>query len=1849
MLSAYCSSGTPGTGTGGAGMSNSPDASMGGGPLGPTGGDTSMSAAGSPDASVSEDTTPPTFDGLTKATALGETQVNVIWSPATDDITAPESIAYRLYLGDGSAPDMSAPFLTTPAGATGATVSGLKAAHDYQFTAHAVDQAGNEDANTVVVKASTPDRTQPVFGGISTVVSTSPYTLRVTWNPATDNTVTPVTYQVFVSTTQGAEDYAKPTLTTKAGATGTDITVPTDLTNYFVVVRAVDASGNSDTNKKELTVTTLDGTPPVFAGATSAKTLGTSITVKWDAALDNKDPTSTPYLYYNVYQSTSAGGEDFSKPTFSTVLGATAFTAIGLNVSTTYYFVVRSVDNSKNEDANKVEVSSLTAKSADITPPTFAGLANMANGLTDTSITLQWQPAVDDFTLGDDIVYDIFLSGTPGSEGSIPAYSTTGKDACQGNPCGFQLQNLAPQTIQYAIVRARDQAGNEDSNKIEKLATTLPDTFPPAFAGLVLATSTGPQSVSLSWAAATDDVSPASKIFYTVYQSTSAGTENFVSPVATTALGATQVVIGSLQPNVKYFFVVRATDEHGNRDSNTIEKFVTTDPDTLPPTFAGAIGAAAQSPTSILVSWNPASDDVSTAGQIQYDVYVATSSGGENFATPSFSSTAGATSCLVSTGFQPNTPYFFVVRARDAYGNSDSNKTEVTTSTKPDISAPAFAGASSLSGATNTTLTVNWAAALDNVTPPANIKYRVCYSVTAGACGTNFTIAATVTGGLFYTATGLAANTGYYFVVHADDAAGNRDINTTERAGSTTADTTAPIFVTGLTNATAQGPTSILLNWSAASDNVTPSSGIVYDVYQAAGTGLENLGGSPSYTSTAGSLSFLVTSLKPNTPYFFVVRARDGAGNRDTNAIERSATTLPDATAPSFGGVTGVTVVSETSLTANWIAASDDTNNASALVYRVCWSTSATACTTSFVVNGTSLPGALSFTAINLTPNTQYYFVVRSEDTYGNRDASTVVASATTKADVSAPLFGGATNVSGATVSTLTVNWNAASDNVTPPASIQYQVCMTTVSGNCAGTLFTASKTVTGALSSQFTLLTVSTNYYFVVRAVDAVGNSDGNSTQVSGSTVNDVTPPSFLGITSAVATNATTITLGWTAASDNVSSPAQLVYDIYQSSTPGGESFAAPTYTTAAGATSYSVGSLTPTTKYYFVARARDQAGNRDSNGTEGSATTQADISAPSFGGLTSVDTATASTLTLHWTAALDDSTAPANILYDICWSTSNGGCQNAGFSVLKTSAAGATSSIVTLLTPNTTYYFVVRARDAYTNRDTNSVQVSGMTITDTVPPTFGGITSLSNATVTSLQANWAAATDNATTTANIVYDVCWSTSSTTCQTSFSALATTPAGALNYTATGLTPSTTYFFVVRARDQANIRDANTNQLSAATSVDSTPPVFAGATSVSNPTITSLQVNWALATDVGTPQANLQYLICWSSSSTACSSGFSAMATVGSSTSYIASGLTPNTTYFFVVRARDSSPIPNVDSNVVVRSGVTSKDLIAPTGGIASSISNQTFTSFRVSFTQAIDNYSSAGNIEYGVCWSTDPASCTSSFVAPSPVTGSPLFKDITGLSMGTQYYVLVRAVDEFGNVSPNVTQISGSTLADTTPPTFNGTPTATQVIFPATSLSVSWAAASDNFWPAANIKYELCVAAVPNAQLCAGTNWTTAGSTLPGVTNFTLTNLTRRTQYYVMVRAVDGSNLTGSDGNSTIATTATSFANDINPTFFTGSGKCTGCHAWTYGTTVNQPSGYTAACGGGGALSIVLPGSPLNSYMYRKINTLGTTATPFTSCPDAYANGQMPNGGPFLDAPTIAIMYDWILQGANNN
>ena len=558
--------------------------------------------------------------------------------------------------------------------------------------------------------------------------------------------------------------------------------------------------------------------------------------------------------------------------------------------------------------------------------------------------------------------------------------------------------------------------------------------------------------------------------------------------------------------------------------------------DTTPPTFQGATGVEkADVEDRVRVLWSAASDDVSPEKRIAYRVYRAMESGAQDFGRgrrcgdpdPSKSPTelaklpcyvtsgSGATSALVRDVI-PAHPFFFVARAVDEAGNEDDNATEVTAQTD-DTTSPEFGGVRGVSVASATSLRVTWGPGYDVASSDAELKFRVYAAAGKDPDPSkDDPILESGAGEHEAVVTGLDPLTAYRVIVRAVDPTGNEDANV-RILGATTPEGIPPTF-DGVSHALEQGlgddkKGRVRVFWAPATDNVTDSANILYDVYQS----LRQRGETftrPTYTSTPGASSMLVSGLEPGTRYYYVVRARDVGGNRDANIKEISVVTRTlDQTAPNFTGISNATSVTPTSVDLTWGRATDAVSNQQAgityLIY-VSETTPVDTAGTPFMV----VQGATSVTVGGLLSGKAYHFAAKARDQAGNITAATAERSATTlpadAADTVAPDFSAAalqvvTDKTKPT--TMSLSWTAATDTSGAP-NVRYLVCAAMAQSDCQGADFfrhVVATTSFGTVAATVQFLTVRTSYAFVVRAEDRAGN-----VAAAPPAVNQATPTSF-------------------------------------------------------------------------------------------------------------------------------------------------------------------------------------------------------------------------------------------------------------------------------------------------------------------------------------------------------------------------------------------------------------------------------------------------------------------------------------------------------------------------------------------------------------------------------------------------------------------------------------------------------------------------------------------------------------------------------------------------------------------
>jgi GH18 family chitinase len=175
-------------------------------------------------------------------------------------------------------------------------------------------------------------------------------------------------------------------------------------------------------------------------------------------------------------------------------------------------------------------------------------------------------------------------------------------------------------------------------------------------------------------------------------------------------------------------------------------------------------------------------------------------------------------------------------------------------------------------------------------------------------------------------------------------------------------------------------------------------------------------------------------------------------------------------------------------------------------------------------------------------------------------------------------------HATGTTSSSVSLAWTASTDNV---AVTGYDV-------------FRGSTKVATATTTSFTDsgLAASTTYTYTVKARDAAGNVSATSNQISATTQpaggGDATPPSAPTNLHATGTTSSSVSLAWTASTDNV---AVTGYDVFRGSTK----------VATATTTSFTDSGLAASTTYTYTVKARDAAGNVSAASNQISATTQA------------------------------------------------------------------------------------------------------------------------------------------------------------------------------------------------------------------------------------------------------------------------------------------------------------------------------------------------------------------------------------------------------------------------------------------------------------------------------------------------------------------------------------------------------------------------------------------------------------------------------------------------------------------
>lgn len=437
-------------------------------------------------------------------------------------------------------------------------------------------------------------------------------------------------------------------------------------------------------------------------------------------------------------------------------------------------------------------------------------------------------------------------------------------------------------------------------------------------------------------------------------------------------------------------------------------------------------------------------------------------------------------------------------------------------------------------------------------------------------------------------------------------------------------DTTPPTLSSPTLAVSASTINSITLNWKEASDSQVKSSLLQYRIFRSeAGIKdpsflsslLKAEGATPVTDWISPQTSKIATGLNPGTSYVFVLVVKDLAGNKsiylpvvgttlssnstNNNSNEETDNSNPqvsesDSVAPTMSSPT-VSVANPTanSVVLNWLAASDNLTESTALKYRVYRSYATTNDLT--LLNTVQKAEAekplndwtaqiKTLTVTGLNSNSPYVFAVVVKDTAGNKSLYTPVMGTTLKFIEFAIT-------------------NPVANVILTPTQIQ----SLQLSGNCP----LSGQTIQLKVGSTATnCSTQCTSNIWQINACNlsniqdgnlSLSVDDGNATSQSVVVIKDLTPPEIptnLRLTDEVLTTKTSSpSIYWNSSSDGSSGSGLASYKIqlFQKNTSGGvvtETAVSDLITAISGYTFYNL-NLTYGSNYFVKLKAIDRAGN--------------------------------------------------------------------------------------------------------------------------------------------------------------------------------------------------------------------------------------------------------------------------------------------------------------------------------------------------------------------------------------------------------------------------------------------------------------------------------------------------------------------------------------------------------------------------------------------------------------------------------------------------------------------------------
>jgi C1A family cysteine protease len=1405
-----------------------------------------------------------------------------------------------------------------------------------------------------------------------------------------------------------------------------------------------------------------------------------------------------------------------------------------------------------------VSLKAFTSMINDATPP--ANIATVSDGTgadvayvnSTTQLSANWSASSD----GESGIRRYWYAiGTTAGAQNVVAW-TDNATAVSVTKTGL---TLTPGQAYYFTVKAENWVGLQSAvtNSNGQIVETTPPVAP-----TVLNDGLGDDEdwtgsvsqLSAVWLPASDPQSGISKYQYGI--GTSPGAVNVVGWTDTTNTSVTHTGL-TLNAGQTYFFTVKAFNGFNmqsaviNSDGQTVDNTPPSAPGSVSD-GTGADAAYSNSLTQLSANWTVGNDPESDVADYLYAI--GTTVGGTNVLGWT-SSDGGISVTQAGLSLTDGQVYFFSVKTENdaglLSGVTNSNGQVVDASPPPSPASVSDGTGADTDWATSLTqLSANWASSSD---PQSGVsKYWYAIGTTAGA--TDVAAWTDNGGNTTVTRTGLTLTQGqfYYFTVKAENGSGLQSVvinSDGQRVDATAPSSPSPVNDGAgadiiYTNTASQ----LSANWTASGDADSGLARYWYAIGTTAG-GTNTVGWTDN--GTAVSVTKTGLSLSNGQPYYFTVKAENGAGLQTAavNSNGQTVDTTPPSSIAAVRDGTGADITETgalTQLSANWDASADAQSGIARYWYAI-----------GTTAGGTDLVGwtdngavtSVTRAGLSLTNGATYFFTVKAENGVGAQTAAANSNGQFVNVDLTPPTAppavrdgAGADTAWSGSLTQLSANWDAAADPQSGIAAYYYAIGTTAGGTNVRG--WTLNNMDTSVTATGLTL-TNGQAYYFTVKAENGSGLQSAAANS-NGQTIDATAPSAPAGINDGTGSDlvyvnsSSQLSANWTAGADAQSGIVKYWYAVGTSA--GDSDVAGWTDNGLNTSVTRSGLSLSDGQPYYFTVKAENGAGLQ--SGTINSDGQTADVSAPSIpaavndGAGADADYApTLTQLSANWSASSDVHSGVVKYWYAI--GTTAGAVNTVGWTDngLNTSVTRTGLS----LTNGQAYYFSVKVENG-AGVQSPAANSDGQ-VTDNTPPSSpssvsdGAAADISwSSSLTQLSANWLGSSDAQSGVAKYWY----------------AIGTTP-GATNVagwtengtdtwaadTGLSLTQGQVYYYTVKAENGSGLQSVAAN--SNGQTVDSTPPSApaavrdgTGADAVWAGTLDSLSANWDAAADAQSGVVKYWYAV----GTTAGASDTVPWTDNGSATSVTKSGLTLSNgqIYYFSVKSENGSGLQCAPSN----SNGQTVDTTPPTAPSPVNDGAGADIYYVFTNTQLSANWAASSDPESGLARYRYRIGTTAGAGDVMDWTDNGLNTSVTktGLSLvnGGIYYFTVRAENAGGMASQAVS--SNGQLVEITAPTApssvrDGTGSDVSYITSLAQLSANWTTASD---PETGVaKYWYGIGTTAGAVDTVG--WTdNGGNTYVTRTGLSLVN---GATYYFTVKAENNAAMQSLVANSNGQTTDT--------------------------------------------------------------------------------------------------------------